>query len=49
MRTLKLIISHRITFNSSYYPPKYYGTLKEFFNLIVEIENNTLVTVKKMI
>ncbi len=45
----QLIISHRIIFGSAYYPTHYYPSLKEFFNLIVEIENNTLITVKKVI
>ncbi|WP_108809334.1 DUF3857 domain-containing protein [Aquimarina spinulae] len=44
----KLIITHRITFNSSYYPVEYYKTLKEFFNLIIEIENNTLIAVRRV-
>ncbi|GAA4274667.1 DUF3857 domain-containing protein [Aquimarina gracilis] len=44
----KLVISHRIIFGSSYYPTEYYSGLKEFFDLIVEIENNTLITVKKV-
>ncbi|WP_271783117.1 DUF3857 domain-containing protein [Aquimarina algiphila] len=43
----KLIITHRITFNSSYYPTEYYSILKEFFNLIVNIENDILIGVKK--
>ncbi len=45
----QLIVSHRIVFNSPYYPPEYYSILKEFFNLIVEVENNTLITIKKVI
>ncbi len=44
----KLIISHRISFDSPYYPTEYYSVLKEFFNLIVQIENDTLITVKKI-
>ncbi|WP_062060476.1 DUF3857 domain-containing protein [Aquimarina longa] len=43
----KLTISHRIAFNSSYYPTEYYSTLKELLNLVVEIENNTIITVKR--
>ncbi|MBQ4821158.1 DUF3857 domain-containing protein [Aquimarina sp. MMG016] len=43
----KLMLNHRIAFNSSYYPSEYYSILKEFFNLIVQIENDTLITVKK--
>ncbi len=44
----ELIITHRIVFNSSYYPSEYYPILKEFFNLIVQIENDTLITIKKI-
>ncbi|PKV52108.1 uncharacterized protein DUF3857 [Aquimarina sp. MAR_2010_214] len=44
----KLIITHRITFNSSYYPVEYYKILKDFFNLIIEIENDTLIAVNKV-
>ncbi|WP_299440534.1 DUF3857 domain-containing protein [uncultured Aquimarina sp.] len=43
----KLTINHTITFLSSYYPTEYYDSLKEFFNLIVDIENNTVITIKK--
>ncbi|WP_405206975.1 DUF3857 domain-containing protein [Aquimarina sp. LLG6339-5] len=43
----KLTINHTITFSSSYYPTEYYDSLKEFFNLIVDIENNTIITIKK--
>ncbi|AXT63513.1 DUF3857 domain-containing protein [Aquimarina sp. AD10] len=49
LRGDQLIITHRILFNSSYYPTEYYTILKEFFNLIVAIENDTLITVKKLI
>ncbi|WP_378172966.1 DUF3857 domain-containing protein [Aquimarina sp. SS2-1] len=42
-----LIINHSIRFTSSYYPVEYYDSLKEFFNLIVDMENNTVVTIKK--
>ncbi len=44
----QIMISHRITFNSPYYPSEYYAILKEFFNLIVQIENDTLITIKKI-
>lgn len=44
----KLIINHRITFNSSYYPTEYYAVLKEFFNLIVNIENDSLIALKRI-
>jgi len=43
----KLIINHTITFLSPYYPTEYYESLKQFFNLIVDIENNTIITIKK--
>ncbi|KAA1247054.1 DUF3857 domain-containing protein [Aquimarina sp. RZ0] len=43
----KLLINHRIIFTSSYYPPEFYDALKEFFNLIVDMENNTVITIKK--
>lgn len=43
----KLQINHIISFLSSYYPVDYYGSLKEFFNLIVDMENNTVITIKK--
>ncbi|WP_299220631.1 hypothetical protein [uncultured Aquimarina sp.] len=43
----KLQINHTITFLSSYYPVEYYDSLKEFFNLIVDMENNTVITIKK--
>lgn len=43
----KLLINHSINFLSSYYPTEYYDSLKEFFNLIVDIENNTVITIKK--
>ncbi len=43
-----LILNHRILFNSPYYPIEYYSILKEFFNLIVKIEKDTVITVKKI-
>ncbi len=43
----RLLINHSITFLSPYYPTEYYESLKEFFNLIVDIENNTVITIKK--
>ncbi|WP_298541008.1 DUF3857 domain-containing protein [uncultured Aquimarina sp.] len=43
----KLQINHNIKFLSSYYPVEYYDSLKEFFNLIVDMENNTVITIKK--
>jgi len=43
----QLLINHKITFSSPYYPPEYYDSLKEFFNLIINMENNTLITIKK--
>ncbi|MBW1297521.1 DUF3857 domain-containing protein [Aquimarina litoralis] len=43
----QLLINHTITFLSSYYPVDYYSALKEFFNLIVDMENNTLIAIKK--
>ncbi len=42
-----LSINHRIIFSSSYYPTEYYASVKDFFNFIVDMENNTLITVKK--
>jgi len=44
----KLNISHRINFNSAYYPTEYYKALKEILNIIVELENNTLIAFKKV-
>ncbi|WP_024770482.1 DUF3857 domain-containing protein [Aquimarina macrocephali] len=44
----KLIINHRITFNSSYYPTEYYASLKEFFNHIISIENDSLIAVRRV-
>lgn len=43
----KLNISYRIMFNSSYYPVEYYAVLKEFFNHIVNIENDSILAIKK--
>ncbi len=43
----KLIITHNIQLLSSYYPIDFYPSLKEFFNRIVDIENNTVLTIKK--
>ncbi|MGY3795425.1 hypothetical protein [uncultured Aquimarina sp.] len=42
-----LIISHTVILLSSYYPVDYYSALKEFFNLIVDMETNTLIAIKK--
>ncbi|WP_103071447.1 DUF3857 domain-containing protein [Aquimarina sediminis] len=44
----KLVINHRITFDSSYYPSEYYDVLKEFFNLIVTLGNDSLIAVKRI-
>jgi len=43
----KLLINHSINFLSSYYPVEYYDSLKEFFNLIVDMENNIVITIQK--
>ncbi|WP_299251600.1 DUF3857 domain-containing protein [uncultured Aquimarina sp.] len=43
----QLQVFHTIKFLSSYYPVEYYNSLKEFFNLIVDLENNTVITIKK--
>ncbi|MDY8138255.1 DUF3857 domain-containing protein [Aquimarina sp. 2201CG5-10] len=43
-----LIMTHRVIFNTSYYSPKYYASLKEFFNLIIDMENNYFITIKKI-
>ncbi|MDH7448280.1 DUF3857 domain-containing protein [Aquimarina sp. 2201CG14-23] len=42
-----LLINHNITFLSSYYPTDFYSSLKKFFNLIVDMENNSIITIKK--
>lgn len=42
-----LTLNQRINFTSSYYTVPYYTSLKEFFNHIVDINTNTLITVKK--
>ncbi len=44
----KLSIMHRVSLNSSYYPTNYYPILKKFFELLLEIENDTLITIKKV-
>ncbi|MFL1896497.1 hypothetical protein ACJRPK_12400 [Aquimarina sp. 2-A2] len=43
----QLLITYRINFNSSYYPTEYYPILKKFFELVVNIENNTFITISK--
>lgn len=42
-----VMLSHRVVLNSSYYSTKYYDSLKELFGFIVQIENDTFITVKK--
>ena len=43
----KMIVSHRVSINSEYFSPDYYGALKEFYSKIVEIENDTTITIEK--
>ncbi|GAA3516165.1 hypothetical protein GCM10022393_32730 [Aquimarina addita] len=43
----QLSINHIIHFRSPYYSTEYYTYLKKFFNLIIDLENNTIITVKK--
>ncbi|WP_025742126.1 DUF3857 domain-containing protein [Aquimarina pacifica] len=44
----RLTIMHRVIFNSAYYPTEYYPILKKFFELILEVENDSLITIKKI-
>ena len=44
----KLLINHRINFNAPYYPIEYYPALKEIFNLIIDIERDTVISIKKI-
>lgn len=43
----KLIINHRVNLNSAYYTVDFYDGLKEFFSRIIELENDTFISVKK--
>lgn len=42
-----LIITFRINFNKAVYSPEFYPYLKEFMSKIVEIQNNSIVLLKK--
>ncbi|WP_136481362.1 DUF3857 domain-containing protein [Cognatitamlana onchidii] len=42
-----LVLNLRISFKESIYPPEYYPYLKEFMNNIVDIQNNSLVVLRK--
>ncbi len=42
-----ITINHFISFTTSYYATVYYEAIKSFFNHIVDIEENTVITIKK--
>jgi len=44
----KITVTHFIQFNSTYYPVEYYDYLKEFINLIIKMENDNFILVKKI-
>ncbi|WP_406684053.1 DUF3857 domain-containing protein [Seonamhaeicola sp. MEBiC1930] len=44
----KLTVSFRVNFKEPIYPADYYPYLKEFMNKIIDIQNNSLILLKKL-